>query len=110
MLTTMSTKGQARDEIDAFVAEVRRKRGEATPRSTAAMIDELIVIYNRELDALADVSILQGLTPDQHETLRAVTQSTIALHRALTVQVPDPEGNTDLSKASMADLRKAARP
>lgn len=104
----MSTKGQAVDEIEAFVAEKRRQRGSSTARSTAEMIDACIVIYNRELDALEKSSVLQDLTPEQHDTLRVVTSSTIALHRALTVQVPsdDPE---DLSKASMADLRKAAK-
>lgn len=104
----MSTKGQAIDEIEAFVQEKRRQRGSATPRTTTEMIDACIAIYNRELDWLSRASELQDLTPEQHDTLRVVTSSTIALHRALTVQVPsdDPE---DLSKASMADLRKAAK-
>ena len=104
----MSTKGQAIDEIEAFVAEKRRQRGSATPRSTADMIDACIAIYNRELDALEKASALQDLTPEQHDTLRVVTSSTIALHRALTVQVPsdDPE---DLSKLSTSELRKEAK-
>lgn len=108
MLTTMSTKEQATDEIEAFVAEKRRQRGTAQPRSTAEMIDAIITIYNRELDALAKTSVRQDLTPEQHDTLRVVTSSTIALHRALTVQVPDPDAGVDLSKASMKDLRAAA--
>lgn len=104
----MSTKGQAIDEIEAAIERQRSARRAATPRSTAAMIDALVVMYNREIDALEKASELQNLTEEQHDTLRVVTSSTIALHRALTVQVPsdDPE---DLSKASMADLRKAAK-
>lgn len=104
----MSTKEQAIDEIEAFVAEKRRQRGTTPPRSTAEMLDACIAIYNRELQWLERASELQDLTPDQHETLRQVTSSTIALHRALTVQVPDEDG-PDLSKASMSELRKAAK-
>lgn len=108
MLTTMSTKAQAVDEIEAAIREQRRRRTAAEPRSTADMIDACIAIYNRELQQLERASELQDLTPDQHETLRQVTQSTIALHRALTVQVPDSE-EKDLSGVSTAELRKAAK-
>lgn len=108
MLTIQSTREQAREEIDAFMEAKRKARGTAEPRSTAEMIEAILVIYNRELDALVKVSEMQDLTTEQHDTLKAVTSSTIALHRALTVVLPE-EGGTDLSKVPTSELSKAAR-
>lgn len=108
-MAVQSTGAPSRDEVAEFLDEKRRKRGTAPSRDTGAMIDAIIVIYNRELDQLVRFSELGDLTEEQHETLRVVTSSTIALHRALTVVTPtaDPK---DLSKASMSELRQAARP
>lgn len=108
-MAVQSTGAPSRDEVAAFLEEKRRKRGTAPSRDTGEMIEAIIVIYNRELDQLVRLSEAGDLTEEQHETLRVVTTSTIALHRALTVVTPGTE-TKDLSKASMSELRQAARP
>lgn len=96
-------RGPPLELVERALAEQAAARAKIPRRSSFEMIEAILEELNRQLHPLLTSSQARDLSGDELDRMLRISSGTIAIHRQLMGDEPDPTKMTD------ADLRKAAK-